>query len=107
MICKLLLVDPACAIRLSRKKVLLSRLKFINMTPLDNESRKVQQSDSSKQPQRENSQICLSPPRPNSKEVVTGPRTLKSAARALTAKLISLRAINLLFCLILNFCKGV
>ena len=47
------------------------------------------------------------PPRPNSNEVVTGPRTLKSAARALTTKLISLRAISLLFCLIFNFCKGV
>ena len=78
MICKLLLVDPGCAIRLSRRKVLISGLKFINMTLLDNDSRKVQQFDSSKQPQRENSQICPSPSRPNSKEVVTGPRTLRA-----------------------------
>ena len=48
------------------------------MTLLDNDSRKVQQFDSSKQPQRENSQICPSPSRPNSKEVVTGPRTLRA-----------------------------
>ena len=54
MIWKLLLVDPACAITLSRRKVLFSGLKFINMTPLDNDS-------------RENSKIC-SPPaaHPNS-----------------------------------------
>ena len=40
MICKLLM-DPACAIRLSRRKVLFSDLKFLNMTPLNNDSRKV------------------------------------------------------------------
>ena len=56
MICKLLLVDPTCAIRLSRRKVLFSGLKFIK-----HDSRKVQQSDSYKQPQREKSQICPSP----------------------------------------------
>ena len=44
MICKLLVVDPACAIRLSRRKVLFSVLKFVNMTPLNNDSRKVQKS---------------------------------------------------------------
>ena len=72
MICKLLLVDPACSIRLSRRKVLFSGLKFINMTPLDNDS-------------RENSKICTPPPapRPNLKEVVTGPCALKTAPRAL------------------------
>ena len=43
-------MDPACAIRLSRRKVLFSGLKFINMTPLDNDS-------------RENSKICSPPPR--------------------------------------------
>ena len=71
MICKLLAVDSACAIMLSRRKVLFSGLKFINMTPLDNDS-------------RENSKIW-SPPaaRPNSKEVVTGPRALKTAPRVL------------------------
>ena len=60
-------MDPACAITLSRRKVLFSGLKFINMTLFDNDS-------------RENSKIC-SPPaaRPNSKEVVTGPRALKTA----------------------------
>ena len=31
-ICKLLVVDPARAITLSRRKVLFSGLKFINMT---------------------------------------------------------------------------
>ena len=44
MICKFLLVDPACAIRLirlSRRRVLFSGLKCINATPLDNDSRKV------------------------------------------------------------------
>ena len=41
MICNLLPVNPACAIRLSRRKVLFSGLKFINMTPLNNYSRKV------------------------------------------------------------------
>ena len=47
MICKLLVVDRACAITLSRRKVIF---------------RKVRWSDSSKLPQRENSQICCSPP---------------------------------------------
>ena len=36
MICKLLVVDSAW------RKVLFSGLKFINMTPLNNESRKVE-----------------------------------------------------------------
>ena len=67
MICKLLVVDPACAIRLSRRKILFSRLKFINMTSLNNDSRKIQKSDGSKQPHRENSQICSSPPPPHLK----------------------------------------
>ena len=42
MICKILLLDPACAIMLSRRKVLFSSLKFKNMTPLNNDSRTVQ-----------------------------------------------------------------
>ena len=67
MICKLLVVDPACAIRLSRRKILFSRLKFINMTSLNNDSRKIQKSDGSKQPHRENSQIFSSPPPPHLK----------------------------------------
>ena len=37
-VCKLLLVDPAGAIRRSRRKVLFSGVKFINMTPLNNDS---------------------------------------------------------------------
>ena len=39
---KISLVDPACAITLSRRKELFRGLKFINMTPLNNDSRKVQ-----------------------------------------------------------------
>ena len=42
IICKLVLVDPACAIRLNRRKVLFSGWKFIKMTQLNNDSRKVQ-----------------------------------------------------------------
>ena len=41
-ICKLLLVDPAGAIRLSRRIVLFRGLKFISMIPLNNDSGKVQ-----------------------------------------------------------------
>ena len=41
-VCKLLMVDPALAIRGSRRMVLFSGVKFINMTPLNNDSRKVQ-----------------------------------------------------------------
>ena len=41
-ICKLLVVDPARAITLSRRKVLFSGLKFINMTLLNNDSKKFQ-----------------------------------------------------------------
>ena len=42
MIGKLLLVNPACAIRRSRRKVLFSGFKVINMAPLNKDSRKVQ-----------------------------------------------------------------
>ena len=57
------------------------------MTPLDNDSRKVQQSDSSKQPQRENSEISPPPPNPTPQFKRGGhrppARTLKTAPRAL------------------------
>ena len=93
MICKLLLVDPACAIRLSRRKVLFSDLKYLNMTLLKKGSA-LQQSDSSKQRQRENSQICHLPPAA-SKEVVSGPRTLKAAPRALHCNLAYIKVYRL------------
>ena len=79
MICKLLLVNPAFAIRHSIRKVLFSGLKFINVAPLNNDSRKVQWSDSYKQPQNEKRQIWSSPPPPTSMEVDTGPHTLKKS----------------------------
>ena len=68
IVCNLLLpggscMFDACAIRLIRRKVLFSGLKSINMTPLNSDSRiKGSVFDSSKQPQRENSQIP--PPHP-------------------------------------------
>ena len=47
------------------KKVLFSGLKFINVAPLNNDSRKVQWSDSYKQPQNEKRQIWSSPHPPH------------------------------------------
>ena len=86
--CKLLLSGGFCVCNQAqrRRKVLFSGLKFINMTSLDNDSRKVQQSDSSKQPQRENSQICLSPlptPPPKFKRGGHRPQHLKICSRTL------------------------
>ena len=78
MICKLLLVDPACAFRLSRRKVLsatwlrstMTQERFIKLKVLNSQKERTAK---------------FAPPLPPtaSKELVAGPRTLKTASRAL------------------------
>ena len=80
IICKLLMVNPCCAIRRCRRKVLFSDLKFINMTHERFSNLTVLNSHKLKE------RTAKSPiPHTHthtSKEVVTGPLTFKNAPRA-------------------------
>ena len=76
MIYKVLMVDPACAIRLSRRKVLFSGLKFINMTLLNYDS-------------IENSQICPSTPIPDFKRGGHRPPHFKNCSAGPVLKLLA------------------
>ena len=84
MIYKLLVVDPACAITLSRRKVLFSGLKFINMTPLNYDS-------------IENSQICPSTPIPDFKRGGHRPPHFKNCSAGPVLKLLARDFCNIFY----------
>ena len=78
------MVDPACAIRLSRRKVLFSGLKFINMTPLNYDS-------------IENSQICPSTPIPDFKRGGHRPPHFKNCSAGPVLKLLARDFCNIFY----------
>ena len=88
MICKVLVVDPACAIGLSRRKILFSGLKFINMTSLNYDS-------------RENSQICPSTPIPHFKRGGHRPPHFKNCSAGPVLKLLARDFCNIYFIIFL------
>ena len=90
MICKVLVVDPACAIRLSRRKVLFSGLKFINMTLLNYGS-------------RENSQICPSTPVPHFKRGGHRPPHFENCSAGPVLKLLARDVCNIFFICLATF----
>ena len=80
IICKLLMVNPCCAIRRCRRKVLFSDLKFINM--IHERFSNLTVLNSHKLKERTAKSPIPHTHTHTSKEVVTGPLTFKNAPRA-------------------------